>query len=79
MPHKKISASESPGTLLLPQEMLDEMGIADGDEVDVSIIERSLVVTPLDEVERARKLGSAITSVFARRRRAYQELAKGAE
>lgn len=34
---------------------------------------------PLDEESRARKLEAAADSVFARRKSAYEELAKGAE
>ena len=79
MSRKRITASENPTTLLVPQEILDKMGVVDGDEVDVSIVDRTLILTPLDEVERALKLGAATESVFERRKRAYQELAKGAE
>ncbi len=53
MSRKRITASENPATLLLPQEILDLMGIGDGDEVDVSVIERTLILRPLDEAARA--------------------------
>lgn len=29
------------------------MGIGDGDEVDVSVVERTVILRPLDEAERA--------------------------
>jgi antitoxin component of MazEF toxin-antitoxin module len=79
MSRKRINVSENPSTLLLPQQILDEMGVVDGDEVDVAIVDRTVILTPLDEVERAQKLGTAIKSLFERRKRAYQELAKGAD
>jgi hypothetical protein len=37
MSRKRITASEDPTTLLLPREILDMMGVGDGDEVDVSV------------------------------------------
>ena len=79
MSRKRITVSGSPTTLLLPQEILDKMGVADGDEVDVSIVDRTLILMPLDEVERAQRLGAATESVLQRRKSAYQELAKGVE
>jgi hypothetical protein len=47
--------------------------------VDVCIVDRTLILTPQDELERARKLATITGSVIERRRKAYQELAKGAE
>ena len=79
MSRKRITASENPATLLLPQEMLDMMGVNDGDEIDVSIVDRTLILRSLDEAERAQKIGAATENVFERRRSAYEELAKGAE
>jgi antitoxin component of MazEF toxin-antitoxin module len=79
MSRKQINVSENPSTVLLPQEILDEMGVAHGDEVDVSIVDRTVVVMRLDEVARAQKLEAATRSVLKRRKHAYEELAKGAE
>lgn len=79
MTRKRIIASENPTTLLLPQEILDVMGVGDGDEVDVSVVNRTLILRPLDEVERAQKIEAATETVFERRQSAYEELAKGAE
>jgi antitoxin component of MazEF toxin-antitoxin module len=79
MSRKRIMASEDSATLRLPREILDALGVSDGDEIDVAVAERTLTLRPLDEAERARKLGAATEAVFERRRAAYEELAKGAE
>lgn len=79
MSRKRITASENPTTLLLPQEMLDSLGVDAGDEVDVTIVDRTVIVRRLDEVERAQKIDAATKAVFERRKTAYEELAKGAE
>ena len=79
MSRKRIMASEDSATLLLPQEILDAMGVNDGDEIDVSVTGGTLTLRSLVEAERARKLGAATEAVFERRRAAYEELAKGAE
>jgi antitoxin component of MazEF toxin-antitoxin module len=79
MSRKRITATENSTTLLLPQDILDMMGVGDGDEIDVSVVDRTLIIRPLDEAERARKFESATQSVFEQRKSAYEELAKGAE
>ena len=79
MSRKRIMASEDSATLLLPQEILDAMGVHNGDEIDVSVTDGTLTLRSLDEAERARKLGAATEAVFERRRAAYEELAKGAD
>ncbi|MGA9997764.1 MAG: AbrB/MazE/SpoVT family DNA-binding domain-containing protein [Pyrinomonadaceae bacterium] len=79
MSRKRISASEDSAALTLPQEILDMIGVNDGDEVDVSVVDRTLILRPLDEAERAQKIEATTREVFERRRSAYEELAKGAE
>ena len=79
MSRKRIMASEDSATLRLPREILDALGVCDGDEIDVSVTERTLTLRSLDEAERARKIGAATEAVFERRRAAYEELARGAE
>ncbi len=74
MSRKRITASENSTTLLLPQEILDLMGIGDGDEVDVSVVERTLILRPLDEAARAQKIGATTEFVFEHRQSAYEEL-----
>ena len=79
MSRKRIMASEDSATLLLPQEILNAMGVNDGDEIDVSVTDGTLTLRSLGEAERARKLGAATEAVFERRKAAYEELAKGVE
>jgi hypothetical protein len=43
------------------------------------VVERTLVVRPLNEDERAAKIDSATNEVIERRKSAYEELARGAD
>ncbi len=79
MSRKRIDTSEDSAAILLPQEVLDQLGISAGDEVDLSVVGRALILQPLEEPQRARKIEDASNSVFERRRSAYEELAKGTE
>jgi antitoxin component of MazEF toxin-antitoxin module len=79
MSRKRITGDGTSATLELPQEILDELGVAVGDEVDICVVDRTLILRPLDEAERARTIEAATTATFERRRSAYEELAKGAD
>lgn len=79
MSRKRITTAGDSATVLLPQERLDLMGVAAGDEVDVSVVDGTLIVRSLAEAERAQQIAAATQSVLERRQSAYEELAKGAE
>ena len=78
MSRKRIATSQDSAAILLPQEVLDEMGVLDGDEVDVSISDRTLIMRPLD-AERARRIEDVTKAVFERRGGAYRKLAEGVD
>ena len=79
MSRKRIDTSEDSASILLPQEVLDQLGINAGDEVDLSVVDRTLILRPLDEAERARKIEDITGTIFERRKSAYEQLAKGVE
>ena len=79
MSRKRITAAEDSSTVVLPKEVLDMMGVEEGDEIDLSVVDRTLIVRPLDEAERAGKIDAVTKAVFERRKSAYEELAKGAD
>ena len=63
----------------LPGEILEGLGLAVGDEVEMFLVERTLVVRPLSEAERADKIDAITNDVIERRTSAYEELARGAD
>jgi antitoxin component of MazEF toxin-antitoxin module len=79
MSHERIIAVDESAALILPKDVLDKLGIAVGDEVELSLIDRTLIVQPLAEADRAQKLEEVIKTVFERRQSAYARLAQGAE
>ena len=78
MSRKRIATSQDSAAILLPKEVLEEMGVSEGDEVDVSVSDRTLIMRPLN-AERARKIEDATKAVFDRRNAAYKKLAEGVE
>ena len=79
MSRERIIAVGESAALILPKDVLDKLGIAVGDEVELSLIDRTLIVQALDEADRAQKLEEVIKTVFERRQSAYARLAQGAE
>lgn len=79
MSRRRIIASGDSPAILLPQEVLDEMGLGIGDEVDLTIVERDLVLRRVDEAERGRMIQESTDAVLERRKNAYERLAEGAE
>jgi antitoxin component of MazEF toxin-antitoxin module len=79
MARERITAVGEAAALFLPKEVLDKLGIAIGDEVELSLIDRTLMLQPIDEADRAQQLAAITQTVFARRQRAYTELAQGPE
>ena len=77
MSRKRIATSEDSAAIVLPQEVLDQLGLNAGDEVDLSIVERTVILRPLDEADRASKIEDLTSKIFERRHSAYDELAKG--
>jgi len=78
MSRQRIAASED-SALLVPREILERIGVDDGDEIDVSVIDRTVILRPLDEASRAETVAEITKSLFERRHDAYEELAKGTD
>ena len=79
MSRERLTAVGESAALILPQEALERLGITIGDEVEVSLLDRTLLLQPVDEADRSQRLAVLTKSVFARRQDAYARLAQGPE
>ncbi|MBK7781825.1 MAG: AbrB/MazE/SpoVT family DNA-binding domain-containing protein [Ardenticatenia bacterium] len=79
MQHPIITSIDNTPMLQLTQEVLDQVGISVGDEVDLTVINRTLILRPLEEVEREQTIASLTRALFERRQRVYAALAAGSE
>lgn len=77
MTHRIITSIDNTPMLQLTQEVLDQVGVQVGDEVDLTIVNRTLILRPLEEVEREETVASLARVLFERRRRVYEALAEG--
>jgi antitoxin component of MazEF toxin-antitoxin module len=74
---RRISTSGNSAALVLSQDVLGLMGVAVGDEVDISLVDRTLVVRPVTEQNREQRVAEAVDDVFAKRRNLLRRLAEG--
>ena len=77
MSRQQIIAVGDSAALLLPQKVLDMMGVHVNNELDVEVVDRKLILRSLNEVEREQKVKSTTQALFERRESAYQRLAEG--
>ena len=74
---KKITTLDNAASVSLPPEAVDALGVNAGDELDIQIVGRALVVRSADEARRSREFADIFESVLMKRRRAYERLAEG--
>jgi antitoxin component of MazEF toxin-antitoxin module len=79
MSREQITLIGQSAAVFLPQEILEQMGVSIGDEVDLAVIDHTLILRSLSEVEREQKLEAVKKDIVERRRNAYERLAKGPE
>lgn len=77
MSRRKVTTANGSAAILLSTDLLTEMGVVVGDEVDVVVVDGVLVIRSLDEVARASTVEAIAAAMFQRRRAVYQELAQG--
>ena len=61
--------------VVLPRKMLESLGLGVGDTLNASVIDRQLILRPLDDEERRHLLTELTKEVLDRRGDAYQRLA----
>ena len=79
MLNEQVFTLGEPAELVISQDILKQIGVGAGDKIEIAISERALIVRPLEEAERARKIAAATRDIFDRRRDAYLKLAEGPE
>jgi antitoxin component of MazEF toxin-antitoxin module len=79
MSNEQVFTLGEPAELVISQDILKQIGVGAGDKIEIAISDRALVVRPLEEAERERKIAAATRDIFDRRRDAYLKLAEGPE
>jgi antitoxin component of MazEF toxin-antitoxin module len=77
--NEQVLTLGDPAELVISQDILKQIGVGAGDKVEVAVSDGAVIVRPLEEAERARKIAAATRDIFDRRRKAYLKLAEGPE
>jgi antitoxin component of MazEF toxin-antitoxin module len=75
---RRITTTGNSAALVLSQDLLGLMGLSVGDEVELQLVDRTLLVRPIDEAGRAERVRAAMDSVLAGRKSVLRRLAEGA-
>jgi antitoxin component of MazEF toxin-antitoxin module len=78
MSRQKITTIDNVPALILPLELIEQIGIEIGDEVDLAVVDNTLVLRSLADLDRANKIAEITQSLIERRRVVYERLAEGA-
>jgi antitoxin component of MazEF toxin-antitoxin module len=77
MLRRKITTSGNSAALVLSHDLLGLMGVGVGDEVELELVDRALVVRPSADAESRRRIAAAIDDVLVRRAGLFTRLARG--
>ena len=74
---KKVTAVGNSAAILLSRDLMQLLGLEVGQEVELAVIDRTLVVRSAQEAERAEQIRRAADRVFERRKGLLTRLAEG--
>ena len=74
---RSITTIDDSASIALPSEAVDALGVKAGEELDVEVIGRAVVVRSMEEAQRSRQFINSFDSILERRRKAYEKLAEG--
>ena len=76
---KKITQLGNSAAIVLPKDILAMMNLGIGDEVEIKMVEKTLVVKPLSENARQELFETALRQVMTERKSMLETLAKGVD
>jgi putative addiction module antidote len=80
MTQTRVTNVGKSAAVVLPQELMEQIGLQIGDEVDVEVTDDALVVRRvIGEGKNKRSLDEIIDDIFERRAAAYHRLAEGSK
>ena len=76
---KKITQLGNSAAIVIPKDILALMNLGIGDEVEIKMVEKTLVVKPLSENARQELFETALRQVMTERKSMLETLAKGVD
>jgi putative addiction module antidote len=76
---KKITQLGNSAAIVLPKDILALMNLSIGDEVELSLNDKTLLIKPLTEKARQELFEPALKTVMVERKELLERLAKGVD
>lgn len=77
MTRQTITTVNNLPALILSADILDQLGVAVGEEVDITLVEQTLVMRSSAVAQREQRVEALIQSLLERRSQVYTALAEG--
>ena len=74
----KLTPTGDSAVLTLSKHILEQLGLDVNDEIDLVVVDKTLMVRSISEAERAERLKLATDKVFEKYDRVFAALAEGA-
>lgn len=75
----ELMAIENHGiAVILPPELLAQVGMSVGDQIDVTLVDQTIVLQAIEETERVKRIDEITKRLLIQRRSVYEALAEGA-
>ena len=75
----RVASIENMAALMLPNGIMEQLGIVIGDELDIAVVDNSLVVRRSAAADQIARIDPIVDKLFAERGEVYEALAKGVE
>jgi antitoxin component of MazEF toxin-antitoxin module len=79
MANEQILTLNDPAGLLITPEILQQIGVDQGDKIELTVTDRKLVLRSLDDAEKEAKMDETMRSLMEQRSGLYERLAEGAK
>ena len=76
---KKITSLGNSAAIVLPKDILALMNLGIGDEVELTLVDKSLMLRPLSEKARQELFETTLEDVMIKRKSLLENLAKGVD
>jgi antitoxin component of MazEF toxin-antitoxin module len=77
MTRQTITTVNNLPALILSADILDQLGVSIGEEVDITLVEQTLVMRSSAVAQREQRVEALIQSLLERRSQVYAALAEG--
>ncbi len=74
---RRITTIDDAASVSLPPEAVQALGVKPGEELDIEVVGRAVVVRSVEDARRSRDFLDSFESIMQRRRKTYEKLAEG--